>query len=80
MGVAVWIAILARRWVARAPMPTSLAQIYHGLRVMNAVLLATSLVGICMLFPTDVLVIITVSIMRLFAVVEYINYYVVRLS
>lgn len=43
-GGAYWLS--ARAWVARAPMPTSLATLYRAFRIADVVLLAAGLVGI----------------------------------
>ncbi|MDN5802977.1 MAG: hypothetical protein L0H26_00060 [Microlunatus sp.] len=73
--------LLARGWVERGPMPASLRGLYQAFRVADVVLLLAGLIGVLVWRPggsgmTVLLVVAT----WLFAVVEYVNYFVVRLA
>ncbi len=70
----------ARRWVRRGVMPAELAQLYRRLRVANLVLLALGLVGIIVFWPDNLAGGLAVLAVWVFAVIEYINYFVVRLA
>ena len=72
--------LLARNWVERAPMPTSLAALYRAFRVLDAGLLVASLVGVLVWLPDPVGVALAIVVVWIFGVVEYVNYFVVRLS
>ncbi len=73
-----WIA--ARSWVIIGTMPGPLATLYRVWRVLNIILLAASLVIILAWNPTRVPVRILAIGIWLFAVIEYVNYYVRRLA
>ncbi|MDL4773949.1 MULTISPECIES: hypothetical protein [Thermomonosporaceae] len=71
--------LLARRWAGRAPMPGRMAATYRALRVLDPILLAAGLIGVIVWFPTGAGTVLVVAVW-LFGVVEYLNYFVVRLS
>ena len=73
-----WLA--ARRWVARGPMPTALARLYRGFRWLDVVLLLGGLVGVLLWWPARPSGAVLVSSILLLAVIEYLNYFVVRLA
>jgi len=70
----------ARRWVGIGSMPARLARVYRRLRVATALLLALGLGGMLASWPTEPAVAVLVVATWMFAVVEYVNYFVVRLS
>ena len=72
--------LLARNWVELAPMPTSLAALYRAFRVLDAGLLVAGLVGVLVWLPDPVGVALAIVAVWIFGVVEYVNYFVVRLS
>ncbi len=72
--------LLARRWVGGELMPIPLARTYAGLRVVNPLVLAVGLIGLLFNLPTDPLAIILVTLAWGFGVVEYVNYFIVRVS
>lgn len=72
-----WLA--ARRWVGLAPMPRALATTYRALRIFDPVLLAAGLIGVVVLFPGGGASLLAVLVW-MFGVIEYLNYFVVRLS
>lgn len=71
--------LLARSWAGRTRMPRCVAAVYRFLRVLNPILLAAGLVGVIAWFPTGFGAVLVVAVW-LFGVVEYVNYFVVRLS
>lgn len=72
--------LLAREWVETAPMPTSLAALYRVFRVVDAGLLLAGLLGVLVWLPDHVGAAVAVVAVWLFGVVEYVNYFVVRLA
>jgi hypothetical protein len=72
--------LLARGWVERRPMPAALAALYRAFRVADAVLLVVGLVGVLVWLPGRPGAAVAVLATWLFAVVEYLNYFVVRLA
>ena len=72
--------LLARNWVELAPMPTSLAAFYRAFRVLDAGFLVAGLVGVLVWLPDHVGVALAIVVVWIFGVVEYVNYFVVRLS
>jgi len=72
--------LIARRWVARSPMPRAVAAVYRLLQVANVAVLAAGLWGIVVWLPTEGFLVFVVVIVWLFAVIEYVNYFVVRLA
>ncbi|MFE0591051.1 hypothetical protein [Micromonospora echinospora] len=73
-----WLA--ARSWVERAPMPAPFAAAYRVFRIADAVLLGVGLVGILVWWPEGIGTALLVVAVWLFAVVEYLNYFAVRLA
>lgn len=69
----------ARRWVGRATMPGAMASAYLALRLINPLLLTAGLVGMIAQFPDGGAAALTIAVW-LFGVLEYLNYFVVRLS
>lgn len=72
--------LLARTWVERTPMPPAVAGVYRAFRIADAVLLGAGLVGILIWWPERVGSTLLVMAVWLFAAVEYLNYFVVRLA
>ena len=72
--------LLARNWVERAPMPISLAVLYRAFRALDAGLLVVGLLGVLAWLPDQVGVALAIVVVWVFGVVEYVNYFVVRLS
>ncbi|MET3511511.1 MULTISPECIES: hypothetical protein [Plantibacter] len=72
--------LLARRWVRQGTMPRGLAAIYRGFRVLDAVLLLAGLIGIIVWFPAHPFAVIGIPFVWLLGVIEYVNYFVVRLA
>ena len=72
--------LLARNWVLRGEMPGGLARLYRAFRVINVLLLAAGLVGVLIWRPADMLGTALLLIIWLFGVVEFINYFVMRLA
>lgn len=71
--------LLARRWIPDGAMPSGLAATFRGLRVLDAVLLVvTAALAGWWAAPEPSLVLAT--LVWLFAVAEYVNYFWVRLS
>ncbi|MFC4374746.1 hypothetical protein ACFO5K_11615 [Nocardia halotolerans] len=69
----------ARGWAGRTPMPRRVAATYRALRVLDPVLLAAGLIGVIVWLPAGAGALLVVGVW-LFGVVEYLNYFVVRLS
>lgn len=74
-----WLA--ARHWVRRTPMPRPLAQLYSALRLVNLAVLALGLGGV-LWWGRSVGTVALLGCLAVwgFAVLEYINYFVMRLS
>lgn len=72
--------LLARGWVEKAPMPAPLAALYRGFRYLDAGLLLVGLLGVLVWLPDHVVAAVAVVAVWLFGVVEYVNYFVVRLA
>jgi len=72
--------LLARLWVKQGTMPPGLAATYRGFRVLDAVLLLAGLVGIIVWFPAHPFAAIGIPFVWLLGVIEYVNYFVVRLA
>ena len=70
----------ARAWVGRAPMPTFLATLYRAFRIADIGLLTAGLVGVVVFLPDHLGVTLFVVAVWLFGVIEYVNYFVARLS
>jgi len=71
--------LLARAWAGRAPMPGRIAGVYRGLRILDPILLAAGLLGVIVWFPAGADAVL-VLVVWLFGVLEYLNYFVVRLA
>ena len=76
-GGSYWL--LARSWVGRGVMPRSMAAFYRALTALNPVLLLSGLGGVLVWWPGRFGAVVATAIW-LFGVVEYLNYFVVRLS
>lgn len=72
--------LLARGWVEQGKMPAALAAVYRAFRVADPALLVAGLVGVLMWLPDRPGSVVTVVAIWLFGVVEYVNYFVVRLA
>lgn len=72
--------LLARTWVGVARMPAALAGVFRGLRIADVVLLVIGLVGVIVWWPANLAVALGVLAVWAFGVIEYLNYFVVRLS
>jgi hypothetical protein len=72
--------LLARRWVGRRVMPEPLARAYRWLRMADVALLAVGLVGVVAWSRQRPVITALLAGVWLFAVVEYVNYFVVRLA
>ncbi|GLY23198.1 hypothetical protein [Micromonospora sp. NBRC 101691] len=73
-----WLA--ARSWVERAPMPAAFAAVYRVFRIADPVLLGVGLAGILAWWPEGIGTALLVVAVWVFGVVEYLNYFVVRLA
>jgi hypothetical protein len=70
-------------WLVRSGthrLPTPMAASYQVLRVLDAGLLAPGLAGVALWWPAELLAVAAVLAVWLFGVVEFANYFVVRLS
>ena len=72
--------LLARAWVGESTMPRGLAGFYRLLRIVNPILLLAGAVVIAMSLPIGPGALILAIAIWVFAVIEYLNYFVVRLS
>lgn len=72
--------LLARSWVGQGKMPAALAAAYRAFRVTDPALLLAGLVGVLMWLPDRPASVAAVGVIWLFGVVEYLNYFVVRLA
>jgi len=72
--------LLARSWVGRGTMPAGLAALYRVFRGVDVVLLAIGLAGVLVWLPEESRTRLLVVGVWVFGVVEYVNYFVVRLS
>lgn len=72
--------LLARSWVGKGSMPSGVAAVYRVFRVLNVLMLVASLVLVGLYLPSRVPVQVLVLAVWVFAVVEYVNYFVVRLA
>ena len=73
-----WLA--ARGWVERRPMPAGFAATYQAFRVIDMVLLVAGVIGLVIWWPSSVVAALGMSAVWAFGVLEYVNYFVVRLS
>ena len=72
--------LLARGWVGRSVMPRGVAATCAALRVLNPALLLAGLFGLVVTWPASAPLAWSLLGIWGFAVIEYVNYYVVRLS
>lgn len=72
--------LCARSWVGRGPMPAPLAAVYRVLRVATVVGLVAGLVGVVWWWPDDLGPAVLVGGVWVFGVLEYLNYFVIRLA
>ncbi|MFE6964143.1 hypothetical protein ACFVAJ_03460 [Agromyces sp. NPDC057679] len=72
--------LLARGWVGAGPMPSHLARLYRGFRIADPLLLLAGLVGVLVWWPDELWAALLVMVVWTFGVIEYLNYFVVRLS
>jgi hypothetical protein len=72
--------LLARRWVGLGPMPTTLARLFRVFQVIDPLLLMAGLAGVLVWWPDDLGVTILVLTVWAFGVIEYLNYFAIRLS
>lgn len=72
--------LLARRWVGRAPMPPGPAAWYGAFRLGNPLLLLGGLATLAWYWPHRPGPAVLAVGLWLFALVEYVNYYLVRLA
>lgn len=72
--------LLARRWVGQASMPATLAAVYRGFRIIDVVVLAVGLLGVVLWWPDRPGTALMVVAVWVFGLLEYLNYFVVRLS
>ncbi|WP_280468055.1 hypothetical protein [Nocardia cyriacigeorgica] len=77
-GGGYWLS--ARTWIGRPPMPRTLARIYRGFRITDIALLAAGLAGIVAWWPDRLGPALLAVAVWGFGVVEYLNYFHVRLS
>jgi len=61
-------------------MPSRLALLYRAFRVIDAALLVAGLIGVIAWFPDQVGPAVLVAGVWIFGVVEYLNYFAVRLA
>ena len=73
-----WLA--ARSWVEHRPMPAAWAGTYRVFRVADAAMLAIGLLGVIVWWPDSVGTTLVVLFTWTFGVLEYVNYFVVRLA
>lgn len=72
--------LMARSWVHRTPMPTAIAHVYYAFRITDIALLVAGLVGMLAWWPESLGTALLVAGVWCFAVLEYVNYFVVRLA
>jgi hypothetical protein len=73
-----WLA--ARRWVERGTMPAAVAAVYRMFAVGDVALLVAGLIGVIVWWPESVWTALGVLGVWAFGVIEYVNYFVVRLA
>jgi hypothetical protein len=73
-----WLA--ARSWVEASVMPRGMARLYRAFAVLDAVLLLIAAAMIATHWPSVTADAVVVVLVWLFGVVEYTNYFVVRLA
>ena len=72
--------LLARSWVARSTMPSGIATAYRALRIVDVAALTLGLVVVVAALPASSAAAVVVVGIWLFGVIEYVNYFVVRLA
>ena len=72
--------LLARGWVGVGPMPSTLARLYRVFQIIDPLLLIAGLAGVLVWWPDDLWVTALVLAVWAFGVLEYLNYFVIRLS
>ncbi|AQP49109.1 hypothetical protein BW730_00315 [Tessaracoccus aquimaris] len=72
--------LLARGWLLERPAPQPVVSLYRVLRILDPIALLAGLILIVAFWPARIGVAILVVAIWLFGLVEYVNYYVVRLS
>jgi len=72
--------LLARGWVLRAAMPIGLARLFRLLRVVDVGVLLAGLVGLVRWWPDRTAAAVLVVAIWLFGLLEYVNYFLTRLS
>lgn len=72
--------LMARKWVELGPMPRGVAIVYRILRVANVFFLGAGLIGLVAWRPDSALLTALIVAVWAFGVVEYVNYFHVRLS
>lgn len=72
--------LVAVRWVGGGVMPRPLAQLYRFFRIVDPLLLVVAAVGVVWWRPESIGWVLMAAGIWLFAVIEYLNYFVVRLS
>lgn len=72
--------LLARTWVARTPMPRSIAMLYRAFRVIDVGVVLLGLVGVVVFLPEALGLALAVLAVWVFGAIEYMNYFVARLS
>lgn len=72
--------LLARSWAGVGTMPSTLARLYRVFQIIDPLLLIAGMVGVLVWWPDDPWVAALVLTVWAFGVIEYLNYFVVRLS
>lgn len=72
--------LLACTWVEKTSMPEGLAGAYRVFRIADSVLLIAGLVGVIVWWPDHLGLALAILGVWVFGVIEYVNYFVVRLS
>lgn len=72
--------LLARGWVGRVPMPASFGKAFRVFRILDIGALILGLVGVLIWMPDGIGWATVVSAVWVFGVIEYVNYFVVRLA
>lgn len=77
-GSVYWL--LARNWVLRSRMPRGVARLLRVMRIGNVGVLIAGLAGVLLWLPANPGWAVAVLAIWVFGVIEYLNYFVVRLS
>lgn len=72
--------LLARGWLMEGPAPRPVVALYRVLRILDPIALLAGLALIVAFWPGRVGVAVLVVAIWLFGLIEYLNYFVVRLS